>query len=293
MKASPDRETVGFRTHTIQTVDMKRNSCHVNDARWFIVFRFVGRSALLETSLYAKAMRSPNGVDAPAPLSITRPEMEIETSTFMSTSVPLEWRRKAVHLLPGFVPFVMWFVYHEDPLPLWNVGVAAAVIAGLTLVVVTTQRSARRNRNENWLIRCITYAVTPVVALLLFPANAEYASTVVCVLAFGDTGAAIFGKLLGKRPLPWNPQKTWIGLMAFVLCATVMGTLAFWGESNPKVSLSAAAMCGAAAAVAAGVMETIRSRIDDNLRISIAALVCVVVVSKMILVLPSSSEVGL
>ncbi len=195
----------------------------------------------------------------------------------------LEWRRKLVHMLPGLGPFGMWFVYHEDPLPAWNLLVAAAVVAILTLLAARQPKGVRRGSDENWRRRCLTYAVGPLLALILFPANAEYAGVVVCVLAFGDSSAALGGRWFGRRALPWNPDKTWMGLICFLFAAVPVGSLAYWGEAHPRVGVLAAVLCGACAAVPAGLAESLCSRVDDNLRISGAALVGVVLASKLAL----------
>jgi len=194
----------------------------------------------------------------------------------------LEWRRKLAHMLPGLIPFVMWHVYHEDPLPAWNLAVAAAVVAGLTLIAIRNPRGIRRDGTENWLQTCLAYAIPPLLVLILFPANAEYAAVVLCVLAFGDTAAALGGTLFGKRALPWNADKTWVGLLCFVLCAVPLATVAYWGEAQPAVPLSVAAICGATAAGLAAVAESLRSRIDDNVRVSVAAAVGVVLGSRIL-----------
>ncbi len=189
-------------------------------------------------------------------------------------------RRKIVHLLPGAIPFIMWFVYHEDPLPLWNLGVVAGVVGLLTAINVWYAHRARRGRQENWTRTCVTYAVPPTVVLWLFPAQAEYAAVVLTVLAFGDTTAALAGRAWGQRRLPWNPEKTFVGLIGFVVAASVMGSLAYWGEAkNPHVPFAVATICGTSAAALGGLAESLSSRLDDNLRISIAAAVGVVTAS--------------
>ena len=187
-----------------------------------------------------------------------------------------------MHILPGLIPFIMWFVYHDDPLPMWNVAVAAGTIAGLTLLVIKASGDVRRDQEENWPRTCAAYAIPPVVALLLFPGNAEFASVTVCVLAFGDSAAALAGRLFGNRALPWNSEKTWMGLMFFVLLAAPLGSLAYWGEAKPTVSVLHAAICGCSAALPAGLVESLRSRKSDNLRIGFVALAGVVIANRVL-----------
>ncbi len=193
-------------------------------------------------------------------------------------------RRKLVHMLPGFIPFIMWFVYHEDPLPLWNLGVVAGVVALLTIIGVCYPRNVRRGHSENWLRTCLTYAVPPTIVLCVFPANAEYAAVVLVVLAFGDPAAATAGRAWGRSKLPWNAEKTVVGLVSFVLVAGVMGSVAYWGEArDPHVSFGTAVACGTTAALLGGLAESLASRVDDNLRISIAATVGVVTASRLLI----------
>ncbi len=200
-----------------------------------------------------------------------------------SAEITSEWRRKRIHLLPGMIPFVMLFVYHEDPLPLWNLGVVVAVVGCLIIIAGGTQKGIRKRTGENWRRTCLTYAIPPVAILFLFPAKAEYASVIVCTLAFGDSAAALAGIRYGKRKLPWNNDKTWVGLGAFLILAAPVAILAFWKEAgNPEVSLSAAAICGSSAVVLAAFAESLRSRIDDNLRVGLAAAVGVVVADGLI-----------
>ncbi len=223
------------------------------------------------TTLLDRSGRSPRTGRAAGP-----PEAVSITQPFIYSDV----RRKILHLLPGGIPFVMWFVYHEDPLPLWNLGVVVAVVGLLTAFGVWYPRHLRRQRSESWMLTCVTYAVPPTVVLCLFPARAEFAAVVLTVLAFGDTAAATAGKIWGRRPLPWNPRKTFVGLVSFMVVASVMAGLAYWGEArNPRVPFSIAIVCGTSAAVLGGLAESFPSRLDDNLRICIAAAVGVIVSS--------------
>jgi len=194
-----------------------------------------------------------------------------------SSSPAWEWRRKLTHVVPGLIPFVMWFVYHEDPLPAWNLAVASGVVALLTAMAIHGARDAQRSRDEPWARTCVTYAAVPLLTLILFPANAEFASVVLCVLAFGDAGAALGGGLMGKRRLPWNPAKTWMGMLCFVLAAAPPAIVAYWGEARPNVAWWTAVTCGATAVGPAAIAESVRSPIDDNVRICLAAAAGVVI----------------
>ena len=177
----------------------------------------------------------------------------------------------------------MWFVYHEDPLPLWNLAVVVAVVAVMILGAMRYWHFAKRTEGEDWRRTCLTYSIPPLLVLLLFPANAEYAAVVFTVLTFGDSAAAICGQLFGARRLPWNEGKSWVGLAAFVLAAAPVATVAFWGEArNPEVPWRVALICGIVPAVVAGLCESVKSRLDDNIRICLAAAVTVVVADRVL-----------
>lgn len=194
----------------------------------------------------------------------------------------LETRRKIIHMLPGLIPFAMWHIYHEDPLPAWNLFLVLSVVATLTLIGMLMPQGVRTHRGENWQRTCLMYAAIPLAVLMLFPGNAEFAAVTLVVLAFGDPAAAWGGRLLGRGRLPWNPDKTWMGLACFIAVAAPLASLAYWGEARPRVPVATAILCGALAATAGGLVETFRSRLDDNLRISAAAAVSVALATWLI-----------
>ena len=60
----------------------------------------------------------------------------------------------------------------------------------------------------------IFFAFGILLTLFLFPVPAS--SAAIAIFAFGDSTAAIFGKIIGKKTLPFNKGKTWEGLIAGV-----------------------------------------------------------------------------
>jgi dolichol kinase len=208
----------------------------------------------------------------PEPAAIHEPVAE-------ATTAPPEMRRKLAHMVPGAIPFVMWLIPHDDPLPLWNLAVVVSVVAILVFVAIRLLPALRRHHRESWVRTCLTYAVPPLATLLIFPARAEYASVVISILAFGDSAAAIAGRALGKVPLPWNPAKTWIGFLAFMLVAGPIASVAFWGEAHPGVPWSTAAAYGMVAAILGAVAESCDWRLDDNIRVSLGALAGALIVA--------------
>lgn len=92
------------------------------------------------------------------------------------------------------------------------------------------------------------------------------------ILAFGDGMAALVGSAWGRRPLPWNPHKSWLGLSAHV----VFGGFAAWGllvwmrvvwgsESNEVDQVAFLAVVALLAASLAAAVESLPLGLDDNL----------------------------
>lgn len=187
--------------------------------------------------------------------------------------------RKTLHMLPGLLPFALSQVPHPDPLDAISIGVVAAICGVLTAVFLACHRVVRRPREDNFLSTTLSYPACVLLTLVVFPANVEFTCVVVVVLAFGDASAYIGGKLLRGPALPWNPQKTWAGTISFVAVAAPLAALAYWGEArNPAVPFAMALTCGATAALAGALAESLPTRITDNLRVGIAAAVAVAAV---------------
>lgn len=180
--------------------------------------------------------------------------------------------RKVLHSVPGLLPFVLAVVPHPDPLDTVSLSVVLVLAAVLTGVFLASRRIVQREGEDNLLSTTLSYPATVCLLLLLFPSRAEFAATLVTILAFGDTAAYFGGKTLGRRRLPWNSDKTWAGMVCFLLVAFPVATLAMLLESrNPQIPLAMAAICGFSGAFVGAVVETLPVRLTDNLRIGVGS----------------------
>lgn len=197
---------------------------------------------------------------------------------FKAASDHSEWRRKLLHMAPGLIPFVLSAMEHQDPLEWFAVGVVIVICVVLTTVYLKSVARVRRADEHNFVATAISYPATIILSLLLFRSHTEFTSVVVCVLAFGDGCAYFAGKYLGKRKLPWNSHKTWLGTFAFVICSAPIAALAFWLEArNPAATWPLAFACAGAAAVCGAIAESWPTRVNDNLRVGLTALASVAV----------------
>lgn len=189
---------------------------------------------------------------------------------------PSELRRRMVHISPGFLPFILWPIPHQDPLSdtLRNIMIGLAIgISGWAWM----KRAAYTRRGESSLISAVFgYAAIVLGMLILIPSSPELGLTVMGVIAFGDGSATLAGLLFRGKRLPWNPAKSWVGLTAFLLCSIPMAALIYWGEAQPHVPLSTALLCVAPTALVAGLAESLPSRINDNIRVGVAAAMTII-----------------
>jgi uncharacterized protein (TIGR00297 family) len=96
------------------------------------------------------------------------------------------------------------------------------------------------------------------------------------VLAFGDAAAGIVGQKWGRHALPWNPGKTWEGVVAFCAASALGGTaLSTWaflhlesgglGLPAPWMHLSVYPLLAVAPVAFAALLESTPHGTDDNI----------------------------
>jgi len=191
--------------------------------------------------------------------------------------------RKTMHMTPGLLPFSLALIPHPRTLDWMSLVVLAVLTATLTMVYIASKKIVRRPDETDFYSTCLSYPACILATLFLFPQHPEFTCVVAVVLAFGDGSAYIGGNLLGRRKLPWNPKKTWAGLICFVVVAAPVSTLAYWIEANASslaywgtggpttVPFAMAALCATTATVMASLAESWPTKLTDNLRVGVAA----------------------
>lgn len=185
----------------------------------------------------------------------------------------IEVWRKVLHMTPGLLPFTLVLLEHTDPIHPVTLFTVALIAGLLTWVYIRSARFVKRDGEDDFILTAVSYPALVVLSLAIFPGHAEFACVVAVILAFGDGSAYLAGKLLGKRKLPWNPDKTWMGTCAFVICSTPIAAAAYWLEARPEVPMAMAAVCAFTAAFLAAIAESLPMRVNDNLRVGIASIV--------------------
>lgn len=189
---------------------------------------------------------------------------------------PHEMRRRLVHIAPGFLPFLLWPIPHEDPLSQTLKNIMIGLAIGIS-VWAWMKRTAYARRGEQSMVAAVFgYAAVVLGMLILIPSAPELGLTVMAIIAFGDGSATLAGLVIGGRRLPWNGAKSWAGMTAFLVCSIPMGVVIYAGEAQPGVSAAKALACVAPAAFVAALAESLPWRINDNIRVGVAAAMTII-----------------
>lgn len=173
-----------------------------------------------------------------------------------------ELARQLVHIACGALAFAVG--------PLGFRGALSLALAALVHNALLLPRYGRR-----WLWRdaepalpagVLLYPITVALLVLFFARRLEVAAAAWAILAAGDGAATLAGRALGgRRPLPWNPLKSWPGTAAYLLFgAAGAATLLLWTAPG-RYPVGFALAVATAAAAAAALLESAPQGLDDNL----------------------------
>jgi dolichol kinase len=189
---------------------------------------------------------------------------------------PTEFRRRLWHYAPGVLALFAAPIPYYEPVPVLVLIGAALFGLGLALIATRYQHSICRASERNCLAAIWGYGVAVIPLFLLFPRQTELPLTVTGIIAFGDGSATLFGLLGGKRKLPWNEQKSWVGSAAFILAALPTAVLIYWAGSVPHPSLLDSVLCAGTSVLVAALVESLPIRINDNAFVGTAAAVTLI-----------------
>jgi uncharacterized protein (TIGR00297 family) len=191
---------------------------------------------------------------------------------------PAEWTRKAVHAGFGLCALALRFLD-------WKVAAALALSALAFNVFLMPRfgrgiyRDAGRRRDTG----IVAYPAMVLLLILVFRGPyLPVAAAVWAMMAFGDPAAAIAGRTVGGPALPWNPAKTWVGLLADWAVAGAASVLVFLFVSRRAVEPDAVSILMIGAGLYA-FLESVRSGLDDNI---VAALPTALAIYQMGMIWP-------
>jgi uncharacterized protein (TIGR00297 family) len=172
-----------------------------------------------------------------------------------------EDRRQLEHLAPLFFAFLLKFLA-------WHVALALAV-AAIFYGLFVSPRFGTTRPGEPRLSGKFYYAVSVFLLLLVFRDQIEYAAAVWGVLAVGDSLSNMLGRRFGRRRLPWNQTKTWLGSLVF-LASGVIIFLVFlaWFHGLEIFRSFWTIALAVIVSLACAFVESVPTVIDDNLLIA-------------------------
>lgn len=181
---------------------------------------------------------------------------------------PNESLRKTLHIAFGLFAFTLKW------LPWWAAALAATcAVAGNWFLLhrVFGTRVARHERGYDAGI--ILYPLAVLALIVVFRNHLAIAAVAWTTLAFGDGFATVVGTRLPGGSLPWNRDKSWGGLIAFLLAGLASGTaVVMWLDGMPLRHVLIAVVVGA-------IVETLPLRVDDNVTVPFATGVTLAVLS--------------
>jgi uncharacterized protein (TIGR00297 family) len=157
----------------------------------------------------------------------------------------------------------------------WWQAAAMAAIAVVFNVLVLPRFGGRRlyrpiDDARGFPLGIVLYPLAVLLLILMFSSRLEIAAAAWGILAFGDGAATLVGTRFRGRTLPWNAEKTVAGTVSFIVCASVGGVaLAWW--TRPDGSIWFSGLAPIAASIAAGLVESIPVRLDDNISVPASA----------------------
>ena len=178
-----------------------------------------------------------------------------------------ETLRKSLHIAAGlFALTLRW-------LPWWAAALAAvAAVLGNWLILHRIVGSGVSRHARGYDVGIVTYPAMVLLLILVFRDALHFAAIAWVILAFGDGVATLVGRSLPLASLPWNPRKSWGGLLAFVAAASSAGLAMAWWLEYDRTSVVLVA------ALAAAFAESLPLGVDDNIVVPFAAAVALTVV---------------
>ncbi len=177
-----------------------------------------------------------------------------------------ELARKVTHMGVGLIAFSLRFLG-----PLWAALLAAGALSfNLFLLPRIGGRKLWRpaELEAGGSLGIVLYPLAVLLLILVFWQRLEVAAGAWGILAFGDGMASVVGMTLGRKKLPWNPRKSWMGSLAYVVCGAVAAAvLLVWTApvQGRAYGWAFALAAGLATAVVAAALESLPQGLDDNI----------------------------
>jgi uncharacterized protein (TIGR00297 family) len=183
-----------------------------------------------------------------------------------------ETRRQVLHMS------MVMFALVLRAITWWQAALCAVAAFLFNLLVLPRIGGASLNRPgdtaRGYPLGILFYPLSVLLLILAFPHRPDIVAASWGILALGDGAATIVGTRSRGPKLPWNPDKSVAGSLAFVVAGAAGGAaLAWWTRAAvvPAPPLLFTLAAPVLAATAAAGVESLRVGLDDNISVPIAA----------------------
>ncbi|KAF2073937.1 hypothetical protein CYY_004761 [Polysphondylium violaceum] len=134
--------------------------------------------------------------------------------------------RKIIHIGTGFIYVMCWSFFPErDPFSRYAVALVPFLISlQFTLIALgyikdreTVNSMSRSGRAIELLYGPVSYGIVLTLCTVWYWTESPIGVTSLCILCFGDGFAGLFGALYGRKRLPINSNKTYVGSISFLV----------------------------------------------------------------------------
>ena len=194
---------------------------------------------------------------------------------------PAEARRKLVHMGVGSLAFLLRVMT-------WRQAALMAVAAFFFNWLALPRLGGRglwreAEHGRGYPLGILLYPLAVLGLVLAFHDELWKAAALWGILALGDGMASFVGLAAGGPALPWNPRKSWAGLLAFALFGTVAASvLAAWTLRLPVTAWASPRIVVLTLPVVlfCALVESMPTTLDDNLTVPLAGAVALGLLSQ-------------
>lgn len=191
--------------------------------------------------------------------------------------------RKIIHIGTGPLFVLCWLFYPDHAL--------ARYLAALVPLAITVQfilvgvgvikdeaavKAMSRSGNRREILRGpLLYGIAFVALTLIYWRDSPIGMAALMILCGGDGLADVIGRRFGRRKLPWNAGKSWVGSMGMLVGGWLTAALilmAYYAAGRFSLDGGYAILALAAMSLGSAIVETLPVKEIDNLTITLSAL---------------------
>ena len=179
----------------------------------------------------------------------------------------VETKRQAVHI--GLLVIALLLKY----LTRWQAVALLGLLLFITLFVMpqlTIRSHFYREFERRYSAGAVLYVLVLLVLLLVLPLPILAASW--SILALGDGAATLVGTRFRAHALPWNPEKTYAGSLAFLFFGTLGASALLWWIL-PALEWRSVLFLGVKTTMVATIVESLPWKVNDNITVPLASAV--------------------